>query len=177
TRNLIIEVGYMGNQAEKLQVNRQIDGIPLQYLSTSPVRDQANIDRMTASVTNPFAGLIPGTGLDGSLVSRGQLVRPFPNFTGISAQQLNDGSSNFHALDIRIEKRFSRNLQFVSNFQRAKLLERRSRHNDADPVLEKRVATEDRSWRLVASGSYDLPFGRGQSLFSRINPGVSQVIS
>lgn len=178
-RDLVVEFGYIGNRAEKQQVDRQLNGIPLQYLSTSPDRDQANIDRLTANVPNPFAGLIPGTALDGALVNRNQLLRPFPQFTGtnaVLAQQLNDGSSRFHALDIRIEKRFSHGLQFVSNLQWSKLLEQRSRLNDADTVLEKRIAVEDRPWRVVASGSYDLPFGRGQALLSSANPVLRQIV-
>ncbi len=172
-RNLVVEVGYLGNKAVKLQLDHQLNHVPLEFLSNSPVRDQANIDRMTANVANPFAGLIPGTGLNGSLVGRNQLVRPLPQFTGLSVQQRNDGSSHFHAMDVRVEKRFSHGLQVVSNFQWAKLLERRSRLNDADPFLEKRIAAEDRPWRLVASGSYDLPFGRGKRLLSGVR-GVSR---
>jgi len=187
-RNLLLEVGYMYNKGIRLLVDRNINGLPLQYLSTSPNRDQANIDRMTANVANPMAGLIPGTPLNGSTIQRNQLLRPFPQFansstaptaaignsnaattTGIIQQALNDGASYFHALQVRLEQRFSNGLQFIANYQYSKLMEMRSRLNDFDPRLERRVATEDRPQRIVISSSYDLPFGIGRPHLSSIN--------
>lgn len=143
---------------------------------------------MTSNVANPFAGLAPGTTLNGSTIQRQQLLRAFPQFavsqvvpsaafppsnpastTGVVAQNRNDGSSYFHALQIRAEQRFSNGFQFMANYQWSKLMEIRSRLNDLDPFLEKRLASEDRPHRLVASGSFDLPFGRGRSHLSNIN--------
>src|SRR5205823_7366210 len=66
SQGLVLEVGYTGNHSVHLPVDHQLDFIPRQYLSTSPVRDQATIDRLTANVPNPFAGLLPGTTNNGS---------------------------------------------------------------------------------------------------------------
>ncbi len=75
---ILIDAGYVGSKAIKLQTNRQLDGIPLQYLSTSGSRDQATIDYLTANVTNPFQGLLPGTSLNGSTIPRSQLLMALP---------------------------------------------------------------------------------------------------
>jgi hypothetical protein len=169
---VLLEVGYIGNKAVKMPVNRNFNGTPLQFLSTSPFRDQAAIDRLSANVTNPFAGLLPGTGLNGSVISRSQLLGAFPQYSGaagVAGQSFTDGSSYFHALDARIEKRFSHGFLMLLNFQKSKLMEKRSRLNDADPQLEKRIAAEDRPYRLVWSGTYDLPFGRGKAIFGHAN--------
>ena len=48
-----------GAQAGEIDLN----GIPAQYLSTSPQRDDATNNFLTQQVTNPFRGLIPGTGV------------------------------------------------------------------------------------------------------------------
>ncbi len=170
SQNMVVEIGYMGNKAVKLAVDHQLNFVPLQYFSTSPTRDQANINRMTAQVANPLAGLIPGTGLNGSVTSRNQLVRPYPHFTGVTAQRQTDGQSHFHAFQARFDKRFSNGLQAMANFQWSKLLEKRSRLNDANPVLEKRAAAEDRLYRLVFSGSYEFPFGKGKPFLSAAHP-------
>jgi len=58
----------------------------------------------------------------------------------------------------------------MANFQWSKLLEKRSRLNDANPVLEKRAAAEDRLYRLVFSGSYEFPFGKGKPFLSAAHP-------
>ncbi len=176
TRNLVFEIGYMGNHAVHLDVDRPWNFLPRQYLSTSPTRDQATIDFLSDQVLNPFAGLIPGTGLDSSRVSRAQLLLPFPHFTGVSAQDLNDGGSFFHMLQVRVERRFAAGYSFLANYQYSKLLEKRSRLNDSDPFLEKRIADEDRPQRFVFSGSYELPFGRGKAFGGSAGPVVSRLI-
>jgi len=174
--NVLLDIGYMGNKAVKLPVDHNFDSIPNQYLSTSPTRDQATIDRLTANVPNPFAGLVPGTALNGSVVARSQLLIAFPQFTGVTGQQFTDGSSAFHAIEARLEKRFSHGFLMLLNFQKSKLLEKRSRLNDNDPRLEKRAAAEDRPYRLVWSGSYDLPFGKGKALLAQSNRLVDEIV-
>ncbi len=170
--NVLLEVGYIGNKAVKMPVDHNFNGTPLQYLSTSPTRDQATIDRLSANVPNPFAGLLPGTSINGSVVARSQLLTAFPQFTGTNSvlgQAFTDGSSHFHALDARLEKRFSHGFLTLVNFQWSRLMEKRSRLNDLNPVLEKRIAAEDRPYRLVWSGTYDLPFGTGKAMLKNAN--------
>jgi hypothetical protein len=174
--NVLLELGYMGNKAIKMPVDHNFDGIPLQYLSTSPTRDQATIDRLTANVPNPFANLIPGTGLNGSVVARSQLLIADPQFTSVTGQSFTDGSSYFHAFEARLEKRFSHGFLMLVNFQKSRLMEKRSRLNDLDPTLEKRTAAEDRAYRLVWSGTYDLPFGRGKAIFKSANRVVNAAV-
>jgi hypothetical protein len=177
--NVLLELGYIGNKAVKMPVDHNFNGTPLQYLSSSPTRDQAAIDRLSANVANPFAGLLPGTGLNGSVIARSQLLGAFPQYSGaagVLGQAFTDGSSWFHAFDSRIEKRFSHGFLMLVNFQWSKLMEKRSRLNDNDPFLEKRIAAEDRPYRLVWSGTYDLPFGRGKALLKGANRFVDYAI-
>lgn len=180
-KNSVIEVGYMGNKAVRMPVDFNTNGVPVQYLSTSPNRDQAVINNLTGNVANPMAGLIPGTPLNGALVARNQLLRAYPQFIGGSAgglqlQRMNDGSSWYHAMQVRIERRFSGGLQLMGNYQWGKLMERRSRLNDLDPFLEKRIAAEDRTHRLVVSGTYDLPFGKGRKFLGSSKGVVNQIV-
>jgi len=158
----VLEVGYAGNHAVHLAVNHNLNFIPNQYLSTSPARDQAIINTLTANVANPFAGLLPNTTLNGSTVPLSQLLAAFPQFTGVTLQNDNLGNSYFHMLQTRLHKRFSGGLQFLLNYQYSKLIERTVRLNPGDSRLEKRVGTDDRPQRLVFSASWDLPFGNGK---------------
>ncbi len=160
--NLVIELGYIGNHAVHLPVDQALNFLPRQYLSTLPVRDQPVIDRNTGNVTSPFAGLLPGTSLNGSTTSRAQLLLPFPEFGGITEQQVSQGSSYFHMGQVRVEKRFSQGLQLLANYSYSRLMERRSRLNDSDTRLEKRISGDDRPQRFVVSGNYELPFGKGK---------------
>lgn len=174
--NMVLEVGYMGNKAVRLPVDFNANGVPLQYLSSSPFRDQATINQLTGNVASPMAGLIPGTTLNGTLVARNQLLRPYPQFTSVTAQRMNDGSSHYHAMQVRLDRRFSGGLQLMANYQWSKLLERRSRLNDLDPMLEKRIAAEDRTHRFVASATYDLPFGNGRRYVSGAKGVINHIV-
>jgi hypothetical protein len=184
SKDLVLEVGYMGNHAVHLTVDRQLNYVPRQYLSTSPLRDQAAIDRLSANVANPFANLVPGTNLNGATVARSQLLVPYPEFTagvfnssssGVIQQATNAGSSYFHQLQVRLEKRLAQGLQFVTNYSYSKLMQRASYLNLSDTALEKRIAGEDRPQRLVLSASYDMPFGRGHRFGAHMHPVLNHI--
>ncbi len=172
----MLELGYIANRSVHLGVDRERNFLPGQYLSTSGSRDQAAINRATSNVTNPFAGLIPRTGLNGGVVQRQQLLRQFPQFTGVQEDTVNRGSSTFHMFAVRFEKRFSGGLSLLANYQKSKLIEWRSHLNPFQDFLEKRIAADDRPQRLVVSASYDLPFGRGRKFAASAHPAVNHII-
>jgi hypothetical protein len=174
-KNLIFEAGYMGSRALHLYETRDssatdinVNVIPEQYLSRSLTRDNANIARLSANVTNPFAGLLPGTGMNGSTIALSQLLRPFPQFTGDSGvriQGLNNAYSNYHSLMVRLERRYANGLQLTGSYTWSKMMEATRWLTEAIPVLEYRIANEDRAHRFVAGANYDLPFGKGKHFF------------
>jgi hypothetical protein len=158
----VLEAGYAGNHAVHLAVNHNLNFIPNRYLSQLGVRDQATINSLTANVTNPFAGLLPGTTLNGSTVAASQLLAAYPQFTGVTLQSENIGSSYFQMFQTRLRKRFSGGVQLLLNYQYSKLIEKTARLNAGDAALVKDVSGDDRPQRLVISGSWDLPFGKGK---------------
>jgi hypothetical protein len=162
--NMVLEMAYIGNHAIHLLMDRNMDAVPAKYLSTSPVRDQATIDYLGFIVANPFANLIPGQSLNGTTVSRQTLLTPFPEFTGLTLQGTNAANSFFHSMDVRVEKRMSHGLSVLANFTYSKLIARDNYKNATDTQPEKRVAADDRPLRLVLSGSYTLPFGKGTAV-------------
>jgi hypothetical protein len=164
-KNLVLEVGYMGSTVRNLTVDRPLNFVPENLLSTSPVRDQATIDRLTAVVPNPFRGLLPGTGLNANTFGAENLTRRFPQFSGdggVNQVGQTVGYSNFHMAQMRLEKRFSGGLQVLANFQWSKFMEATNRLYNASDRLNYRVAGEDRPFRFVYSSTYELPFGKGK---------------
>jgi len=174
--DIVVEVGYEGNHGVHLGLNRSLAVVPAQYLSTSPAHDQPAIDYLTANVANPFAGLIPGTTLNGSTVQRQQLLQSFPQFTGLTERSTPQGASYFELVQARVEKRFSHGFQLLANFLDSKLLERRSFLNPQDGMPEKRISADDRPWRFVLSANWDLPFGKGRGIGSMAGPVLNRII-
>ena len=106
--HVLLETAYVGNKVFKLQLARNLNGLPgnYQYLSKSPSRDQATINYLSANIPNPLAGLLPGTSLNGNTITRAALLTPFPQFTSISMTDY-QGYSSYNSLQVRLEKRFS----------------------------------------------------------------------
>jgi hypothetical protein len=159
----LLEAAYVGTYGYNLPTDTKIlNAVPRNFLSTSAVRDQATIDFLTANVANPFNGLAPGTSLNSVTIERQQLLRPFPEFTDISTQR-NDGTTIYHSGQLRVEKRFGRGYTLLVNYTWSKLLERVSFLNPSDTDYEKRISANDSPHRIVASGIWELPFGKGRS--------------
>ncbi len=172
-KNLLLEVVYMGNHAVHLPIaTTQLNVIPRQDLSTLPVRDQALISSLTSTVPNPFAGLLPGTNLNGATTTVAQLLARYPEYpvgsgsgsTGVIEQNANGGSSYFNSLNVRVEKRLSRGLSLIGTYIYSKLMEEDDWLNDTDLQPEKRVSPFDHPHHFVVGASYELPIGNGRAV-------------
>jgi hypothetical protein len=155
-----------------------LNSIPRQFLSTSTFRDQSminTINLLSATVTNPFRNLIPGTGLNGATVQRQQLLRPFPQFTGVTGVR-NDAESDFHSGQLRLEKRFSRGYTMLAAYTWSKFLEQASLLNETDAEFERRLNDADIPHRLVVSGIWELPFGRGRKFGGNWNSALDVIL-
>jgi hypothetical protein len=175
TKDTTLQVGYVGNHSVHLTTAYNFGSLPSQYLSRLPVRDTNTINALGALVANPFAGLLPGTSNNGSTISVSNLLRPYPEYTGVTMNDVNNGGSYFHQLNIRISKRMSKGLLVSANFSHSRLMEGVTYLNAGDPTLEKRVSAWDRPNNYDLAGLYQLPFGRGQHFLSSAH-GVLNVL-
>jgi hypothetical protein len=174
----VVDLSYVGNRGTDLGLvtvstsnasySRQLDGIPDQYLSTSPVRDNAVYSRLTTSVPNPFYPNLPGTSLSGSTAYVSQLLLPYPQFTGMTTMS-NQGYSWYHSLQVRAEKRFAKGYTIAANWTWAKNMDAMAYLNSMDPVPARSISTNDRTNRFSINGIYELPFGKDR----RFAPGAS----
>jgi hypothetical protein len=153
---VLFDLGYIGNRGTHIEISRDLDSIPLQYLSRSPVRDQANIDYMTTNFSNPFYPLLPGTGLAGTTVQRAALVTLYPQFTGATASNF-DGFSWYHSLQLKVERRFANGVTFQSSYTYSKLMEAIGYLNGWDPYPERVISSQDFPQRFSVSAIYECP--------------------
>jgi hypothetical protein len=173
----LIEASYVGNRGTRLPTSKQVDTTPRQYLSTSTERDQALITYMTANVANPFNGIpeFAGGGITGQTVSRANLLRPYPQYNGMTTTYTN-GFSWYHSLQARFEKRFSHGISFNTNYTWSKWMEASAYLNDSDDMPTHVISANDRPHRVVVSWIYELPFGKGRPFMSKA-PGILQAIA
>jgi hypothetical protein len=104
-----------------------------------------------------------------------QARRPYPQYGPFTAIQ-NRGNSTYHALQAKIEKRFSHGLSFLSAFTYSKAINDLPEiccaqpfpQNSYDLRAEKGLADFDQRLRWVLSFDYELPFGStGHSIGNR----------
>src|SRR5262249_14211702 len=170
-----VEAYYLDSRGTHLPVVRELNGLPIQYLSTSRIRDTANEAFLSQSVPNPFQGLLPGTTLNGATIRRAQLRRPYPqdlaganngavSGTGTISVGTEEyrGSDHYQGASIIIEKRFTGHNSILATYTRSHESDRLNFLNPADGILENRVSPNDRPNRATLGATMDLPWGHGQ---------------
>ena len=116
---------------------------------------------LSQTVPNPFAGLLPGSILNGSSISRQQLLLPYPQFQSVSYGQESVGKIWYDSLQLSVEKRYAHGLTILGAYTWSKTLEALAFLNPQDAAPFKNIGSQDRPQRLVISAVYELPFGRG----------------
>ena len=120
-------------------------------------------------------------------VSRAQLLRPYPQYDGVSAFRVPGSESIYHGLTMRLDKRFSNGLSLLSAYTRGKLVDDASTtvgflgqagaQQDAyDRAADRSISSQDISYRLVTGFIYDLPFGRDRKFGSDWSGPVNWVL-
>jgi hypothetical protein len=172
----LLDVAYVGNRGTRIEINRDMNALPQQYWSTSPVRDQANITFLTAQVPNPHAGqLLVSGGLNNERITRWQSLRPFPYY-GDLFTSTNQGYSWYHSLQVNAEKRFSRGYTFLLSYTFSKFMQATEYLNPSDPAPAEVISDLDRPHRVSISAVYELPFGPGKAIGNSTNAVLSRII-
>lgn len=159
--DFLIEGTYVGSFSEHIPVGRDLNAVPGQYFSTSPVRDDATNNFLTQQVPNPYAGLLPGTNINGANVARTQLLRPYTQFTSITASET-IGTSDYASFQGRVERRMANGFTVQLAYTWSKTMIETGFLNSFDQALERVIGPFDRTHVLVTSGIVEVPFGRSR---------------
>ena len=154
----LLEASYVGNRSTRLNVLRNLNFTPAQYLSTSPVRDQTAINYLGQNFPNPLRGTNP---IFGATATRASLLRPYPQFGNVNIYEP-IGYAWYHSLQMRLEKRFSKGFTSQTSYTWSKNMQATEMLNDQDPGPSEVVSDLDRTHRLTSSGIWELPFGKGR---------------
>jgi hypothetical protein len=170
--NLVFEIAYAGNKGTHVAFSSQLDQLNPSFLSLG--------DRLLDQVPNPFYGLVTVGVLAAPTVQREYLLRPYPLFNGVGVTNAAWGNSNYHALQTRLEKRFSRGFSLLGSFTYSKTitdgLDGLWDDNGAQLIRDwycracnRSVSSYDQPLRFVVNTTYELPFGKGKTFGSNWN--------
>ena len=148
TTNLSFEVAYVGSHIVHV-------GIPDQNLNQIPIGElpipsnAAGLKAIQAKVPNPYYGQIPSSStIGGKTVAAAQLLKPYPRFQNVAYYRNNTGTTNFNAIEAKVEQRFSRELSALFSYTHSKLID------DASSVFSSTVFSSPGSNSLVAADVY-----------------------
>ncbi len=169
-----LEASYVGSRTYDINTNdNQSGGARNLNVNSAAQLAQARLSPsyLTQTVPNPFVGLLPGTNLNGATVPRSQLLKPFPQFNTVLEGQESIGKIWYDSLQVSVEKRYTQGLVLVLAYTWSKNLEQVNFLNPQDGAPVKNLTSNDRPQRLVLSGVYELPFGRGKAIGKNMSRG------
>lgn len=181
---LLIEAGYAANKGTRIPISIDWNQLHPQYQSLGAALNQ--------QVPNPFFGIADVGILAQRTVARSQLLRPYPQYTSVStnspALAQNMGSSIYHSLILRAEKRFAKGYNLLVTYTNSKLIDNGSGRvfgetafvppvqNIYNLAAERSLSEGDISQRLVISHALELPFGRGRAWPSDVPAGLDWIL-
>jgi hypothetical protein len=125
---------------------------------------------------NPYYGQIASGGLSGATISRSQTLLPYPDYGSVMTMANHGNSTTYHSLQVTAEKRYAKGISALVSYTNSKLIgEGYSsagssgesgdfRVGRLNRRVERAIDQNDVSQRLVASGVFEMPFGKGKPL-------------
>ncbi len=177
----VAEAVYVGNYGYNIEITRNINALPVQYLNADNSRTAAQVSNntlLTAGVANPFLGIaeFAGSGFTNSTIARSQLLRPYPLFGDINTTN-NDGKSWYQSGQFSLQKRFSKGYTLQGSYTWSKWLQSTEYLNAGDARPTRMISDQDSPHRFTMSGIYALPFGKGKTFLSDANGIVDRIVN
>jgi hypothetical protein len=168
---VLLDVGYAGNRGIGFQQDRQINTLPDSALALG--------DGLRTLVDNPFFGKVSSGILAQAKVARAQLLRPYPQFDGITSVNNSWANSRYHALQMKVEKRYAKGLTLLGAWTYSKLMDYgigvfggealggAAFQNWNNLASEWAVSTTDQTSRVVLNAVYELPAPGSNAIVKR----------
>jgi hypothetical protein len=171
----MIDAAYSGNK-----VNNLVSG-SYEYNSIDPANYSLGLS-LQDQVPNPYVGLVSGS-LGAATIQRLQSLKPYPYYSSVSVRNPHLGESYYNALLFSAEKRFSQGVSFLVSYTKSKLISDSVvtpmnfgnveqsgivgyQNGKYDRRAERSLDPTDVSDRLIMSGVFELPFGKGRRFSS-----------
>ena len=168
-QEMLVDVSYIGNKGTRLPHNPQFLGPGYNMndpavlaLGTRVLQSDINSPEARAAGISP-----PYPGFTGIVA---QALRPFPQYQAIEYRDVPVGKSQYHSVQLKLDKRFSSGLQFRTFYVWSQLHNNRAESGQRGGAgVQNPINTQAGEWALsgddvphafLFSGTYELPFGR-----------------
>jgi len=140
--NTSFEIAYVGSHIVHV-------GIPDANLNQLTAGQLAQGASLQTAVANPYYGVVPvSSTLGRKTISQAQLLKPYPRFQNVAYYRNNTGTSNYNALEAKLEQRISRGLSLLVSYTHSKLMD------DASSVFSSTVLSSPNTSSIVAADTF-----------------------
>jgi len=191
--NTLVDVAYAGSKGTHLPMHSQdVDQMPLQFLpSGSDAEQAAQVAALTASVPNPFKGVVQSGNVGTQdTIPAGRLLLPYPQFDDVSISEPDNRDSIYHSLQAKFQKRFAAGASILASYTVAKLIDNTTSEinwleaaapgwGDANAYNlrgERSLDAFDVPQRFIMSAILDLPVGKGKRFAGNAGPVADKII-
>jgi hypothetical protein len=191
-RSIVIDAAYAGAYSDKISIGKKLDFLPEQYWASGTVRNDTIANNLNANVPNPFllknfASLQQSNPLiyqdmstqgfyTSSTIRRSQLLRQYPQMNGVTNNKTPSSYTKDQEFQLNVTKRFSHGFNFNLGYTRMNLREADFYYYEWDAKPTERASNDGRPHRVVASGIYEMPFGKGKKFASGAGRWVNMLI-
>ena len=189
-KNMVLDLAYVGSHGRNLPAaSLNMNQLPPEYLDFarahfgeySDVNGRPAVNAsgfFSAQISNPFAGTItnPNSALRAATVTRGQLLSPFPQYTGVASYRPHIGSLSYNGLQVILQKRFSNGVSSTASYVWSKSIDTGGPGNNSgrgtsveniyNIAQDRSISNFDVPHRLVMSGVWEMPFFKKSKLLA-----------
>jgi hypothetical protein len=166
--SFVLSAGYVGSKSLQLaQDGRNINQLAPAYLNLGAALNQ--------SVPNPMFNRGGLLNVAGAVISRSQLLRPFPQFTSVTLTNSDTNRALYHSVYVKAQRRFAQGMTVLATYTRSQNKDMAygtvgntfssvpaGPQNAYDPEAEFGLSSVHAPNRLSLAVTYELPFGRGK---------------
>jgi hypothetical protein len=175
--NTVLNISYVGDRGLHLTNIFQLNQLNAAYLGLGT--------GLTTQVSNPFQPFVSIGTLSSKTVAKQQLLLPYPQFTGVAEINATWGKSNYHAMQVTLNKRTTHGISFLVAYTWSKWMSNvpneeaqigsanaSSVQDYGNLAAEYSLSETDQPHNIVANTVVKLPFGKGAHLLNGVH-GVS----
>jgi outer membrane receptor protein involved in Fe transport len=164
--NLVADIAYSGSAGRHIPANISANQLDPAYLSLG--------SQLNTLVPNPFYGVITQGPLSGQTITKAQSLLPYPQYANVTVSNATYGSSSYHALYAKLERRFARGFSAIGSYTFSKGIDNVGQgfpgegfsggalQNAYDLRGERAVSNFNTPQTLSISLVYELPIGQGK---------------
>ena len=175
-----LEVTYVGSRTIGANNERDFNVPSLAFRQQCNLLEGGDPEYCNAGVPNPFRGVAGFEGTpfyDATTVSRYQMNRAFPQFSGMMQERgLNTSRIWYNSMQINFNQRIGSDLTLLGNYTFSKMVERWGYNDPVANVARQGLYFNDRPHYVKFNTVYDLPFGRGKKFGGTMGRGMNLLL-